>query len=113
MTNVDEITRRLTTELGPAAAADLTSTIEGGTSPDAKTRAFGVGPSEVAAAASFGWAVVNVFLEVRTKRRDEAELLADLAAGLDADPRLVARLDPDKRLNLAARVLDKDAFNDN
>ncbi len=106
MTDADEIVRAVSAEFGAEAAAELRATIEGGATPQERTRALGVGLGEAAAAVSFGWAVAQMFFDVRAKRRDEAELLADLAGGLDTDPRLLARLDPQKRLSLASRVLD-------
>ena len=46
-------------------------------------------------------------MEVRAKRPEEAEFIADRAACLYVDPRLAALVHPEKRLGLVARVLDR------
>jgi Protein of unknown function (DUF1353) len=105
MTEPQDLARAVAADLEPAIRTELEREIKGEPPPGGGTRA--VGFNEIAAVASFLYAAANVVLEVWRARRDNAELVAELADGLEIDPRLAAHLDPEKRLGLMAGLLNK------
>lgn len=103
--NVEELARAVAADMEPDVQAATDREIRHEPHPDAATRSFGV--SEAIAVAQFVLASAAVVVEVLRKRRDRALLQKDLAEGFEADPRLLSYLDPERRLGVLARVVDK------
>ncbi len=97
--NAEELARLVAADLG----ADL-SVATGASDGDA-ARAFGL--PEAMAVGSFIAACAQVAVQIWQARQDRALLLLALAEGLDGRPELASRLDPDRRLGIMARIVDK------
>ena len=100
----DELARMVAAELGPQVVGEVEREIKGEPPSGGGTRAFGI--TEAMAIAGFLYSCADVVIEVLKARKDRALLLQDLAEGLDIDPRLAARLDPEKRLGVMARIVN-------
>jgi len=94
-----ELARVVALDLGPDVAKALDAPE---TDP---TRMLGI--SETVAIASFLATSAQLAVQIWHVRQDRALLVLALAEGLDGRPELASRLDPEKRLGLLGRMVDR------
>jgi hypothetical protein len=94
-------------ELARLVAADLGADVAAAVATPERdaTRAFGLG--ETMAVGSFVASCAQLAVQIWQARQDRALLVLALAEGLDGRPELASRLDPERRLGLIGRVVNK------
>ncbi len=100
-----ELARAVAADLGPDIAAEVEREIAGVASRDGAPRAFST--DDKSAQAGFLVAGARLAVMLWRQQRERAALLLDLATGIEQRPELAARLHPELRLALTARLLDR------
>ena len=100
-----EFARLVALELGEDVAAETEHVIAGERPAVDNTRALCL--SEAMATAGFLTSCAQLAVQIWQARQDRALLVLALAEGLDDRPELASRLDPEKRLGIVARIVDK------
>ena len=93
----EKLARVVAAELGPQMATDVDREIAA----PAATRAFGL------TEAGFLVACAQIAIQIWSARQDRALLVLALAEGLDGRTELASQLDPEKRLGIVARIVNK------
>jgi Protein of unknown function (DUF1353) len=98
-----ELARLVAADLGH----DVVSAVENPLPPGEASRTFGAGLTETMAVASFLASSAQLAIQIWQVRQDRALLVLALAEGLDERPELASQLDPEKRLGILARLVNK------
>src|SRR5438034_8376278 len=94
------LARRVAAELG----VDVTAAVESPLPPDEATRGFGL--PEAIMMGSFLASCAQVAIQLWQARQDRVLLVLALTEGLDGQPELASRLDPEKQLSIIARIVN-------
>src|SRR5262245_19487861 len=100
-----ELARLVAAEEGDEVARETERALEADTTATDQTRSLTI--VEVATLGSFLASCAKVAIEVWRARQDRALLLLALAEAAEDSSRISAKLDPEKRLSLVAKLIDR------